>query len=616
MSPTTPKVVNLIAAVKEIINYRKAQGKNCLLTMAPETYYVQVAYGDNYSPLIGAYLPIIYGLRNELSWIQPQLYNTGSVRALDNKVYNSTTADFIVSMTEMLLNGFPVAGTSQTFPALREDQVAFGLPAAPGAAGSGYTVPAEVKKALNYLTKGQSFGGGYTLRKAAGYPGLRGIMTWSVNWDKVNNNEFISNYYPYFFGSNPGNQSPVVNITSPAANASFNAPASITITASASDADGTVSKVEFYNGATKLGQATAAPYSYSWTNVAAGTYNLTAIATDNGGAVTTSAVVTVKVNGTGGNTCDGIAAWVATNVYTGGQQVVYNGKVYTAQWWTQGEQPDTHTGSGQVWLYVRDCGGSGNQAPSVSITSPAGGATFTAPATVTIQATAADADGTVSKVEFFNGSTKLGEATASPYTYTWSNVAAGAYTITAKATDNGSAATTSAAVSIQVGNGGNNGACAGVPTYQTYPAVYNLGDKVVYNGILYESQSNGLYNVTPGTADWWWKPLGACGAAAAGTLAASPVAAVVTENNKLVVFPNPITGSTLKVQINATAGEKVLIELWSTNGNAILRKQHVAGTKGQQLVDIDVSNVPSGSWILKVSYQQSGRKGTAKIVRP
>src|SRR5690606_29062697 len=216
MSPTTPKVLNLIAAVKEIINYREGQGKECWLTMAPETYYVQTAYGATYSPLVGAYLPVIYGLREELTFIHPQLYNTGSVMGLDNKVYSQATADFIVSMTEMLMSGFPVSGTGQTFPALREDQVAFGLPAAPAAAPSGgYTSPAAVKQALDYLTKGQSFGGGYTLRKPGGYPGLRGIMTWSINWDNTNGNEFANNYYEYFFGNNPGNNPPTASITSP-----------------------------------------------------------------------------------------------------------------------------------------------------------------------------------------------------------------------------------------------------------------------------------------------------------------------------------------------------------------------------------------------------------------
>src|SRR5206468_7889551 len=68
-------------------------------------------------------------LHDALPIFHPQYYNTGSVMGMDNKVYSQATPDFIVAMSEMLLNGFTVSGTSQTFPALREDQVAFGLPA-------------------------------------------------------------------------------------------------------------------------------------------------------------------------------------------------------------------------------------------------------------------------------------------------------------------------------------------------------------------------------------------------------------------------------------------------------------------------------------------------------
>lgn len=92
----------------------------------------------------------------------------------------------------------------------------------------------------------------------------------------------------------------------------------------------------------------------------------------------------------------------------------------------------------------------GNVAPSVSITSPAGGTSYTAPASITINASASDVDGTVSKVEFYQGTTKLGEDLVSPYTYTWSNVAAGSYSLTAKAFDNATASTTSSAVSVTV----------------------------------------------------------------------------------------------------------------------------------------------------------------------
>src|SRR3989338_5928465 len=86
------------------------------------------------------------------------------------------------------------------------------------------------------------------------------------------------------------------SITSPIDNAVFTGPASITINASASDPDGTIAKVEFYQGTTKLGEDTTSPYSYAWSNVSASSYALTVKATDNGGAVTTSAGINVVVN--------------------------------------------------------------------------------------------------------------------------------------------------------------------------------------------------------------------------------------------------------------------------------------------------------------------------------
>jgi len=93
-----------------------------------------------------------------------------------------------------------------------------------------------------------------------------------------------------------------------------------------------------------------------------------------------------------------------------------------------------------------------NSAPTVSITSPSSGATYTAPASVTINASASDSDGTISSVKFYQGSTLLNTDTSSPYSYTWSSVSAGTYSLTAVATDNDSATTTSSAVSITVNN--------------------------------------------------------------------------------------------------------------------------------------------------------------------
>jgi regulation of enolase protein 1 (concanavalin A-like superfamily) len=92
------------------------------------------------------------------------------------------------------------------------------------------------------------------------------------------------------------NTPPSVSLTSPAAGATFTAPANITINATASDADGTVSRVEFYAGATLISSDTTIPFSAAWNNVPAGSYSLTAVAYDNAGASTTSAARTITVN--------------------------------------------------------------------------------------------------------------------------------------------------------------------------------------------------------------------------------------------------------------------------------------------------------------------------------
>jgi hypothetical protein len=95
---------------------------------------------------------------------------------------------------------------------------------------------------------------------------------------------------------------------------------------------------------------------------------------------------------------------------------------------------------------------SGNTPPTVSISSPGNNSTFSAPASITIQANAADDNGTVAQVAFYNGVTLLGTDTSSPYNYSWVSVPAGSYSLTARATDNAGATTTSAAINITVSN--------------------------------------------------------------------------------------------------------------------------------------------------------------------
>ena len=91
-----------------------------------------------------------------------------------------------------------------------------------------------------------------------------------------------------------------------------------------------------------------------------------------------------------------------------------------------------------------------NNAPSVSITSPANNAIFNTGSSITINATAADTDGTITSVAFYNGATLLSTSTVAPYTYTWVTPAVGSYALTAKATDNGGVTTTSAIVNVSV----------------------------------------------------------------------------------------------------------------------------------------------------------------------
>jgi hypothetical protein len=95
-------------------------------------------------------------------------------------------------------------------------------------------------------------------------------------------------------------------------------------------------------------------------------------------------------------------------------------------------------------------GGYANNPPTVSITSPSDGATYIEGDNVTIDATASDSDGSVTKVEFYEDGNLLGEDTSSPYSYTWTSVPQGSHTLTAKATDDDSAATTSSGVGITV----------------------------------------------------------------------------------------------------------------------------------------------------------------------
>ncbi|MGB3180641.1 MAG: glycosyl hydrolase [Cyclobacteriaceae bacterium] len=95
--------------------------------------------------------------------------------------------------------------------------------------------------------------------------------------------------------SESGNSAPAVSITSPASGASFESGVAITITANAADIEGSVVRVDFYDGENKIGEATASPFEMSYTGASVGTHELTAVATDDDGATGTSAPVSIEV---------------------------------------------------------------------------------------------------------------------------------------------------------------------------------------------------------------------------------------------------------------------------------------------------------------------------------
>jgi hypothetical protein len=281
---------------------------------------------------------------------------------------------------------------------------------------------------------------------------------------------------------NGPNASPTVAMTAPANGASFTASANITLTATASDSDGSITMVEFLQNGSVLGVSNIAPYGMIWSNVAPGSYTLSARATDNRSAVTTSAPVTITVGApnnpptvsltspTAGSTfsapatislaanaSDSDGSITRVDFYRDGTLIATSSSApYVASWSNVG--PGSYT----VTAKATDNRGAvttsspvnvavtANSAPSVSLTSPSMGASYFAPATIALAATATDSDGTVARVDFYQGTTLIGTAASAPYTYTWTNVAQGSYTLTARATDDRGAVAASAAVNVTV----------------------------------------------------------------------------------------------------------------------------------------------------------------------
>ncbi len=245
---------------------------------------------------------------------------------------------------------------------------------------------------------------------------------------------------------------PSITLTNPANNSVFAAGSNINLGASASDAYGTVFQVQFFQGTNSLGVSTTAPYNLIWANPPAGTYSLTAQVTDNFGLTSTSTVVNIIVD----------------------------------------------------------------MPPTVSITSPPNGSIIAGPSSIPLTASVGDSDGTVTQVQFFQGTTILGTVTNSPYSLVWSNAALGSYVLTAVAVDNYGFSTTSSVVNVtiaplvvSIASPANNAGFFASSTNITVTAV--AGDAfgtVTQIQIFQGATSLGVATSSPYTATWSNAPAG------------------------------------------------------------------------------------------------------------
>jgi len=179
--PTTPSIVNLISAIRQL---RDRFGPGFMVSLVPEGTQIPSGF-PSYGGQFGSYLPIAHALRDILSFMDVQSYNTPPLQGLDGEIYQPGTVDYHAAMTELVLHGFNVGGDAkQFFEPLPANKVAVGFL-------TGDTTPSIVSQAMDYLITGKAPAGvTYKLRNRAGYPGMIGAMFWTIDADRRGNYVF------------------------------------------------------------------------------------------------------------------------------------------------------------------------------------------------------------------------------------------------------------------------------------------------------------------------------------------------------------------------------------------------------------------------------------------
>ncbi len=185
--PTTPSIVNLIAALRRL---RDTFGSGFMISLVPEGTQIPAGY-RTYGGQFGSYLPLAYGIRDILSFMDVQDYNTPPLEGLDGRIYQAGSVDYHAAMTELVLQGFNVGGDPhQFFPPMPADKVAIGFLI-------GETSPSIVSQAMQYAITGAAPSGAkYKMLKSAGYPGMLGAMFWTIDADRLQDYTFSNSIGP------------------------------------------------------------------------------------------------------------------------------------------------------------------------------------------------------------------------------------------------------------------------------------------------------------------------------------------------------------------------------------------------------------------------------------
>jgi hypothetical protein len=279
----------------------------------------------------------------------------------------------------------------------------------------------------------------------------------------------------------PSSLPPVVALTAPVAGASYTAPASIGLAASVTANGHAITSVQYYNGGTLVGEVAAAPYDFTWNNVGADGYSLTARAIYDSGSTVDSLPVNITVANVplppvvaltapvaGASytvpASIGLAANVAANGHTITSVQYYNGSTLVGE---VASAPYNFTwnnvGAGSYGLSARAIYDSGsavdslpvnvtvaNALPTVALTTPVSGASYAAPASIGLTASVSANGHSVTSVQYYNGSTLLGEVASMPYNFTWNDVGEGSYTLSALAIYDSGSTVASAPVNLTV----------------------------------------------------------------------------------------------------------------------------------------------------------------------